>query len=75
MHYIIIMQTNTCVHTFALLVRDLAASIKIRSPIFSPRVSMVTSSTAGETARDEALDTVETVDTGERFPGNMGIEE
>ena len=30
---------------------------------------MVTSSTAGDTAREEAL---ETVDTGERVPGGMG---
>ena len=33
---------------------------------------MVTSSTAGDTALEDALETVETVDTGERVPGNTG---
>ena len=42
------------------------------SPILRPRVSMVTSfAAAGDTALEEALETVETVDTGERVPGKM----
>ena len=33
---------------------------------------MVTSSTAGDTALEEALETVDTVDTGDRVPGIAG---
>ena len=47
---------------------DVFASIRIWSPIFIPRVAMVTSSAAGEAVRDEPLDTVETVETGDRVP-------
>ena len=44
-------------------------SIRMRSPIFNPKVSMVTCSTAaGEGARDEQLDTEDTVETGDRVP-------
>ena len=42
-------------------------SIRMRSPIFNPKISMVTCSTAaGEGARDEPLDTEDTVETGDR---------
>ena len=43
-------------------------SIRMRSPIFNPKVSMVTCSTVGEGARDEQLDTEDTVETGDRIP-------
>ena len=43
-------------------------SIKILSPIFTPSVAMVTSSVAGEVVREEPLETVEIVETGERAP-------
>ena len=56
----------TSVNTFDF--EDVLASMRTRSPILNPSVTMVTSSTAGETARDEPLDSVDTVDTGDLVP-------
>ena len=48
------------------------ASIKILSPIFSPKVAMVTSSVDGESACEEPCEWVETVDTGDLVPVSRG---